>query len=582
MLSNRYQLLLIVTILLAIFYPSLSGELSSIDDVEMVTNVMNTGEWHLKNLFFPGAGGGLYYRPLLYLTYLIDNDLWFMEGRFLHLENILLHLSSAILVFFISRALLPAERRETSLIPLVTALCFGIHPIVTEPVNWVSGRTDLLAGVFVLASCLLLLKFKAEHQRKYLFVSLFALLLGMLSKEVALLFLPGGLLILLARNPEDGSRSLMVADFRQRVKRLLMFCLLGGGALALFFLMRSVAFSTNSSRIGMTIKFILNDPAHAVFVFLRALGFYCKKFFWPLPLNFAIVEVDPLYELLAIPIVFACLYICWRRTLLSGIFLSGMLLLVPSFPIAFGQIAWTPYAERYMYIATAFVTIASVVFWGTYLRGKNINDNWVKAGTLAVMFVMCIGTFQRNVVWRTNISLFTDTAEKSPTFTKAWNQLGIAYHARRDLANAERFFAKASSLYEMSVDEKSDLNLAVVLVEQGKIKEAEKVYADVFAQGGYKSAKVVEHYTGYLTDKAAKEKDPAAVAEIKKEILSSYKKLYVTNKDPALLLKVGNLQNILGDKRSARASYLTAYEMFPENDKNRQVIKTHLAQLGVR
>ena len=194
-----------------------------------------------QGYFLPGAGGGLYYRPLLCLTYFIDKELWFMEGRFLHLENILLHLLAAILVFFLASSLLPQNRRRNTWLPLIAALCFGLHPIATESVNWVSGRTDVLAGVFVLASALFLLKFKEKKEKKFLFISLFALLLGMLSKEVSILFLPGALLILIARNADDNTAAVPVlSGFQQQAKRFLLFLLMGGGSLSLSFLMRSL------------------------------------------------------------------------------------------------------------------------------------------------------------------------------------------------------------------------------------------------------------------------------------------------------------------------------------------------------
>ena len=326
----------------------------------------------------------------------------------------------------------------------------------------------------------------------------------------------------------------------------------------------------------MSIKFMLNDPVHTMFVFLRAFGFYFKKFYWPFPLNFAIVEVDPLYELLAMLVVLLCVYIAWRRTLLSAIFLAGMFMLVPSFPIAYGQVAWTPYAERYMYIATAFVVTASVLFLGTYLQEQRVSGRYLKACAFGLVVMMSVATFQRNLTWRTNVSLYTDTVQKSPTFTKAWNQLGIAYCEKLDYKKAEICFAKASSLFELNFDEKSDLNLAVVLVKEGKLREAEAVYAKVLNSGGYRSAKAVDHYVSFLNDKMAKEKDPAAIAVMRNKVLEAYRKLYAANKDAVVLYRIGTLLNQLGDMRGARASYLTAYEMFPENDKYRGRISRQL------
>ena len=255
-------------------------------------------------------------------------------------------------------------------------------------------------------------------------------------------------------------------------------------------------------------------------------------------------------------------------------------MLVPSFPIAFGQIAWTPYAERYMYIATAFVVTASVLFLGTYLQKQRVSGRYLKAGAFGLVVMMSVATFQRNLTWRTNVSLYTDTARKSPTFTKVWNQLGIAYYLKNDYRNAEINFAKASSLFEMNIDDKSDLNLATVLVKQGKLKEAEAVYANVLNSGGYRSSKVVDHYIGFLNDKMENEKDPAVIAAMRNKVLETYRKLYVANKDPIVLYRIGTVLNQLGDMRGARASYLTAYEMFPENDMYRGRISRLLVEMA--
>jgi protein O-mannosyl-transferase len=573
--NRKYQLLLISLLILIIFYPSIFAELNSIDDVEMVTNLLNIDDWSLKSVFLPAVGGGLYYRPVLYGTFIFDRFAWEAGASFMHLENILLHLCNGLLVYLVAEQLLHAEGRKASTLPLIAALCFSLHPIVTEPVNWVSGRTDLIAGTFVLASALFLLKYKDQHRKRFLLLAASAFLLGMLSKEVAFLFIPGGLLILLAKGKNDEGDS-FYAFLKQHKRKLILFLVIALCSLAVFFILRGGAFTSNSSRIGMTLKFMGNDPVHAVFVFLRAFGFYVKKFFWPFPLNFAIVEVDPLYELLAIALLLPILYIAWKRTLSSALFICGLFLIVPSFAIAFNQVAWTPYAERYIYIATAFLVTPTVIFLGNNLQGRS--SILLKTGVVAILAGMGIATFHRNLTWRTNISLFSDTAQKSPSFTKAWNQLGVAYYEKKDYPNAEINFAKASSLFELYIDEKSDLNLTVVLEKQGKIKEAEEVYAHLMKIGGGKSEKVVDHYVGFLNDKIAVEKDPVKIARFRQEILKYYQNLYKVNKSAQTLYKIGNLKNQMGDRQGARSAYLTAYEMFEAGDASRDRIKRQLAQ----
>jgi protein O-mannosyl-transferase len=602
MLSRKYRLLLLAAATLTVFYPSIFAELNSIDDMEMVTNLLNMDGWSLKELFFPGAGGGLYYRPVLFATFIFDRFAWDAGTSFMHLENILLHLCNAFLLYLLAEQLVPQESRAKSWLPFVAAICFALHPIVTEPVNWVSARTDLLAGAFVLASALFLLRYKNIHRKRYLLISMGCFLLGMLSKEVALLFLPGGLFILVANGVDDKGES-TPEYLRAHWKKLVLFLGIGCGSLAMFFLLRSVAYSSNSSRIGMTLKFMGNDPAHTMFVFLRAFGFYIKKVFWPFPLNFAIVEVDPLYELLAMGVLLPILYVAWKRSLASAILIAGLFMIVPAFPIAFNQVAWTPYAERYIYIATAFVLVGTVFLLSgqsgalansqlarpcgllegeAHTTGRVDGRLWSYLAVCCLVAAIGISTFLRNLTWQTNISLFADSVKKSPTYSKVWNQLGIAYYNKHDLRNAEINFAKASSLFEMNFDEKSDLNLALVLKQEGKLREAEEVYTNVVKSGGFRSEKVVDHYVGFLQDKATREKDPGLVAEIRKEMLQTYEKNYMATKSPQTLYKIGNVRGELGDRRGARSAYLIAYEMLPAKDKYREMIRKRLPDLDLK
>lgn len=45
-------------------------------------------------------------------------------------------------------------------------------------------------------------------------------------------------------------------------------------------------------------------------------------------------------------------------------------------------------------------------------------------------------TFQRNPVWKNDLSLWLDNVKKSPMKARAYNYLGLAYHKARDFDNA--------------------------------------------------------------------------------------------------------------------------------------------------
>lgn len=576
MLKQRFQLLLLTTVVLVVYYSSISNELNSIDDVGMVTGMLNLGHWSLKDLFLPSAGVGLYYRPLLSLSFLMDNEFWFMDGSFMHLENILLHLFNAFLVYILALKLLPELEKKTSYLPLVAALCFGLHPITTESVNWVSGRTDLMAGSFLLLCTLSLVLFKVEQKYRYLLSAALGFLCATLSKEVSLAFLLGAFFLLNARSSAEAPAE--TGRLKRMAPEIFLLGVLTVGLVLVCFYLRTHPYTYGSSKLRMTFRFIFDDPYHALFVFLRTFGFYLKKLYWPFPLNFTIMEVDPLYELLAMPIVLGCGYLAIRRSLVSAIFLAGVCMITPAFIPAFNQVAWTPYAERYVYVASAFVTLSTLLFLGRRLGAPPYGRPF-KVIVSCLLVVLALVTFQRNRVWGSNLSLYADTVKKSPTFSKAWNELGIAYCDKRDWHNAEICFARASVLYSCDYDEISDLNLAAVLRKQGKEKEAVQIYKKVLNRSKNKSIKTLNVYSEYLDEKASQEKDPVLVATIRREELHYRKELYALTKEPLVLFQMGNISRAMGDRKGALAYYREAYEKLPPGNSYKVMARMQLKEI---
>ena len=89
-------------------------------------------------------------RPLLKLSYAIN---WATGlGLFgFHLANLLIHLGNSILVLLLARKLTGSSSQMGS-VALFTALLFALHPIQTEAVTYVAGRSASLMAFFYLAS----------------------------------------------------------------------------------------------------------------------------------------------------------------------------------------------------------------------------------------------------------------------------------------------------------------------------------------------------------------------------------------------------------------------------------------------
>ncbi|MCZ7584227.1 MAG: hypothetical protein M5R36_13310 [Deltaproteobacteria bacterium] len=89
-----------------------------------------------------------YYRPVITISYMIDYALWGLNPTGYHLTNILTHLGAVVFLFFILLRLF----RGRALAPFLASLLFAVHPIHTESVTWIAGRTDTVCGLFLFLS----------------------------------------------------------------------------------------------------------------------------------------------------------------------------------------------------------------------------------------------------------------------------------------------------------------------------------------------------------------------------------------------------------------------------------------------
>ncbi|MBC7949125.1 MAG: hypothetical protein H7Y42_14670, partial [Chitinophagaceae bacterium] len=192
--------MLIIVVVLGIFYPTIFSEISLLDDIDMVKCLFNLDKLDIRELFFPRNHQGGYYRPLIGVSFLIDKFVWGLESKIMHFENILLHLINTLLVFWLASLLINQRDGRNRYLPLVASLFFSLNPIVTESVNWISGRTDILAGVFVLLSAVCIIYFRKKRSYYLLVGSATFIFAGSLAKETVLGFIPAALLLLLCKD----------------------------------------------------------------------------------------------------------------------------------------------------------------------------------------------------------------------------------------------------------------------------------------------------------------------------------------------------------------------------------------------
>ncbi len=128
------------------------------------------------------------YRPVVTLSYFADWAVWGVGPGGYHLTNVMLHAVMVVLVFGLVSEV---SGRGAG---FLGAALFAVHPLVTETVNGISFREDLLAGIFYAAAFVLYVRWR-KRKRDWLFaLAGVCYVLALLSKEMAAT-LPGVLLV---------------------------------------------------------------------------------------------------------------------------------------------------------------------------------------------------------------------------------------------------------------------------------------------------------------------------------------------------------------------------------------------------
>ncbi|MFY9570733.1 MAG: hypothetical protein WAV20_04985, partial [Blastocatellia bacterium] len=143
--------ILIVTFLA--FANSLNGEFLYDDQVQVLKNPTIKALGNIPKVFFQSVWQflneasdqplGPYYRPVFNATLIINYQLFGLKVFGWHLTSLFLHITATALVYLLVR-----RWRLTPQVAGASALFFGLHPIHSEAVAWISALPDVLAGVF--------------------------------------------------------------------------------------------------------------------------------------------------------------------------------------------------------------------------------------------------------------------------------------------------------------------------------------------------------------------------------------------------------------------------------------------------
>ena len=468
---------------LAVYLNSFQGAFQ-FDDYNVIVD--NPGV-HSFSAWFSGLFTGI--RPLLKLTYALNwISGWGVFG--FHLFNVSVHAANAVLIYLLSREFLgqyPAARtkdewkrsghsrfsgperdriRPPALQPhagnapfpefaaLTAALLFALHPIQTEAVTYLSGRSMSLMAFFYLGSMLAYVR-GAERGRKLLLYALSPVLFAaaVAVKETAVT-LPFALVLWEASSPAANS-------WKSVARRQLAHW--GTLAILALFLLIHPSYSS--------LLFISLDErsvADNLLSQINGVSYLLSRLVWINRLN-----IDPVLAVAHewTPLL-AAEAACLLALLLTGIagvrkrpWLGFGLLwfflqilptnsVIPRLDLA---------NERHLYLAGWGIMLA---LSGEIMRlqaSGALNPRAVRVAVMAALLILGSFTAMRNHVYHSEVSLWEDTVEKSPDNARAHNNLGFAYfHSGR---STEALAEYRQALRLRPGYERAEKNLAALMHE---------------------------------------------------------------------------------------------------------------------
>jgi len=529
-----FSISLILIISIAIYSNTLKNGFVYDDEFTIVNNTLIKNFSNISKLFtkeYFTTSAEMSYRPVVTSTYFIDYALYGLKPWGYHLTNLILHAINGVILYIFLTLLIT---HHSSLITLISLL-FITHPVLTEAVNAISFREDLLCFLFFISALILYISLKAQSSKlkattfSYILSCLFYFL-ALLSKEMAITFpliiilyewvygkkieLSPAFLSLQKGSPQT---SPPLQKGRVRVGYFFNPYIIGYIAITIAYL--CIRFYLFKNPIEETLHaWLLSERLITLpYLILK----YIVLLIAPVSLSadYVIAPVQSLISLkFIIPFIIVSVLVSvsvnsvrasktqspvtshqlpnppqspFTKGGLRGIIVFGIFFFLLTLLPVYNIIPITnPFTERYLYLpSVGFVIIAGLVIHGIFtpkiaspIRGEGGGEGWllkrrnlyILTVSVLILSIYSFAVIQRNKIWADGYSLWSDTVIKMPESSKAHYSLGNAYNEQGRLNEAIEEFQTALRLTPDYVEAHN--NLGVAYFKQGRLNEAIEEY----------------------------------------------------------------------------------------------------------
>lgn len=486
--SDLLRALLLLLLGVAAHLPALSGQLIWDDrylaqENPFIKSPLFIFEVFRHHLFLDSFSP--HYRPVQNLSYIVDYFFWNTDYYGFHLTNVLLHVGSGLLLYFLLKRLLEGLLRRdaaallptsiTSAAAFFVALLWTVHPVHSAAVDYISGRADSLAALFSCGGWLLFLQARSARARWIqALLRVGALLAGLLalgSRETAALWL---LLFLLYHIGFEKAMS------RRSKPLLLVFCV---GLSAIYLGLRHLP----EPRQGQGAVDDWSKPVRTMLM-LRALGDYGRLMLFPSNLHMerSLFTRDNYRDQMG-----------WERSIKTEyLSIGGLAVLV----VLFAACKWSGPAQRLRIFGAGWFLIGYLPTSNIVSLNATVAEHWLYLPSIGLLMFLAGCALDSPARWRKGLAIAASCAVLSlsiRSYMRSADWLSPETFYQRTLASggtgmritinlaliysSKGEYAKAEALCREVLADAPDYplarnNLAHVLSREGKLKEAEKLF----------------------------------------------------------------------------------------------------------
>lgn len=370
-------------------------------------------------------------RPLLMFSYWLNYKASVREPWSYHAFNILLHVANSLLIFVLFSRILRLQNiapPSSIFYAAFGAFLFLVHPLQTEAVAYIAGRSELVCGFFVLAALAVYANPAIESVSRGTAALVFVLYCcAVLSKEHAVV-LPAMFLLI---DTIFRGRTLREA-IKQGAPLYVPIAIAGAVATAGIFalLARSATAGFNVSGMQWYEYFFTQFKVWFLYLGLALLPFR-QNADYDIALSHSPVEPLTAVALLGLILLGALVWRFRERypllfvgALTFAIFLAPTSSIVPIQDLA---------AERRMYIpliGLLLILLQVVMRWRLTAT--------MTVGLVAYTLICCALTYDRTKVWSSDTAFWKDIVERSPNKARGYTHLAFTYIRSRNCSEAMR------------------------------------------------------------------------------------------------------------------------------------------------